>query len=398
MWPIVAAGSGDGKPCAVEIVAGVSVARLPVMDLRNHFSDPFLPPFCPNPNCLYHNTLTPGWRFKRAGFFTRLSAPHRVQRLTCLHCRRSFSSQSFASSYWLKRPDLPQRIFMKSVGGMANRQIARDVRAAPSTIDRILARIGRHCLLFHTHLTAGARPQGDLVLDGFESFEFSQYHPFHHHLLVEADTSFFWHFSDSPLRRKGRMTNQQKRRRDQREQRLGRPDPKAVEKDVHHLLQTVLDRETEVSVRSDDHRAYPRACRGLTCRIRRFVTPSRERRDADNPLFEINLLDLLIRHSQANHKRETIAASKRRQGSAERLAILLVWRNYMKHRWEKRCRQTPAMLKGMLERPLRVEDVLRTRLFRTRIVLPERWAHYYERLVTTPALGRNRPHELKYAF
>ncbi len=125
---------------------------------------------------------------------------------------------------------------MKTVGGMANRQIARDVRAAPSTIDRLIARLGRHCLLLHIQLIAGVRPQGDLVLDGFESFEFSQYFPFHHHLLVEADTSFFWHFTDSPLRRKGRMTDQQKRRREQLEQRLGRPDPKAVEKDVQHLL------------------------------------------------------------------------------------------------------------------------------------------------------------------
>jgi len=151
-------------------------------------------------------------------------------------------------------------------------------------------------------------------------------------------------------------------------------------------------------VRSDDHRAYPRAFRGLTFRIRHRITPSTDRRDADNPLFEINLLDLLIRHSQANHKRETIAASKRRQASSERLAILLVWRNYIKHRWEKRCRQTPAMLKGMLERPLRVEDVLRGRLFRSRIALPERWARYYERGVITLALGRNRRHELKKAF
>jgi IS30 family transposase len=33
---------------------------------------------------------------------------------------------------------------------MANRQIARDLRVAPSTIDRQLARLGRHCLLYHT--------------------------------------------------------------------------------------------------------------------------------------------------------------------------------------------------------------------------------------------------------
>ena len=367
------------------------------MDARDHSTGRFQPSFCPNPNCLYHNALTSGWRFKRAGFFTRLITPHRVQRFTCLHCRRSFSSQTFAATYWLKRPDLPQLIFMKTVGGMANRQIARDVRAAPSTIDRLIASIGRHCMLLHTQFIAGVRPQGDLVLDGFESYEFSQYHPFHHHLLVEADTSFFWYFSDSPLRRKGRMTDQQKRRREQLERRLGRPDPSAVEKDVRHLLETVLAHESEARLRSDDHRAYPRAFRGLDCLIRHLITSAKERRDADNQLFEINLLDLILRHGQANHKRETIAASKRRQGSSERMVIFLTWRNYMNYRRQKRCRQTPAMLKRMLERPLRVQEVLKERLFRTRIALSQRWAQYYERSVITPALERNRRHELKYA-
>ena len=70
----------------------------------------------------------------------------------------------------------------------------------------------------------------------------------------------------------------------------------------------------------------------------------------------------------------------------------------MKRRWEKRCRQTPAMLKGMLARPLRVVDILSERLFPTRIALPERWRQYYGRLVTTAALPRQRRHELKYAF
>jgi hypothetical protein len=43
---------------------------------------------------------------------------------------------------------------------------------------------------------------------------------------------------------------------------------------------------------------------------------SRALRDTRNPLFAINLLDLLIRHSGANHKRETIAFSKRRQSAS----------------------------------------------------------------------------------
>ncbi len=358
----------------------------------------FTPPFCPNPSCRHHRGLTDGWRLKRAGFFRRLVQPHRIQRFTCLHCRRSFSSQTFSTSYWLKRPDLPARLFMRAVGGMANRQIARDLRIAPATVDRQLARLGRHCLLLHTRLCGQARPRGPLVLDGFESFEFSQYHPFQHHLLVEAQSSFFWHFTDSPLRRKGRMTDAQKRRRQRLETELGRPDPKAVEKDVTSLLQTVLDQECAVTLRSDDHKAYPRALRNLECQFHHQVTPSRQRRDADNPLFEINLLDLLIRHSQANHRRQTIAWSKRRQSSAERLAVLLVWRNYVKCRWEKRCRQSPAMLKGMLASRLTVREVLKERLFRTQIDLPQRWAEYYRRAVETLAVPNGRRHELTYAF
>lgn len=358
----------------------------------------FTPPFCPNPNCPFHRGFAALWRWKRAGCFRRLAPPHRIQRFTCLACRRSFSSQTFHTTYYLKRPDVLPQLFFKTVGGMANRQLARDLRVAPATVDRQLARLGRHCLLLHARLCARTRPQGDLVLDGFESFEFSQYHPFHHHLLVEADTGFWWSFSDSPLRRKGRMTDPQKRRRDQLEARLGRPDPQAVPKDVHHLLQTVLDGQAAVTLRSDDHRAYPRACRGLRCRIRHQVTSSRQRRDAANPLFEANLLDLLIRHSQAGHRRETIAWPKRRQGSAERLAVLLVWRNYVKWRWEKRGRQTPAMLKGLLKHRLTVAEILQERLFRTRIPLPQRWAEYYDRRVETAALPVNRRHELKYAY
>lgn len=358
----------------------------------------FTPPFCPNPNCPFHTGLHPDWRYKRAGFFHRLAPVHRIQRFTCRHCRRSFSSQTFQTDYWLKRPDVLPQLFFKTVGGMANRQIARDLRVAPATVDRQLSRLGRHCLLLHTLRRAAAQPRGELVLDGFESFEFSQYHPFHHHLLVAADSSFWWAFTDSPLRRKGRMTDAQKRQRDRLEQRLGRPDPRAVEKDVRQLLHTSLAGVPEITLRSDDHRAYPRALRGLACRIRHRITSSRERRDARNPLFEANLLDLLIRHSQAGHRRQTIAWPKRRQGSAERLAVLLVWRNYVKWRWEKRCRQTPAMIEGLLSGPLTVGEILGQRLFRTRIALPERWAQYYDRAVETAALPVNRRHELKYAY
>jgi len=67
--------------------------------------------------------------------------PYRIQRFRCLHCQRSFSSQTFSTTYWLKRPDILPQLFMKTIGAMANRQIARVLEVAPNTVDRQLGRL-----------------------------------------------------------------------------------------------------------------------------------------------------------------------------------------------------------------------------------------------------------------
>jgi hypothetical protein len=288
---------------------------------------------------------------------------------------------------------------MKTTGGMANRQIARDLRVSPETINRHIARLGRHCLLFHNRMMRDSGPFNQVVIDGFESFEYSQYFPIHHHVAVEKGTDFFIYFTDSELRRKGRMTDHQRKRRKQQESVLGRPDPKAIERDMRQLLEVVLAKGSAATVFSDDHPAYKRSLAAHEIPIDHRVTPGSARRDKNNSLWEVNLLDLLIRHSNANHKRETIAWSKRRQSSAERLAILLVWRNYMKGRREKvRGSPTPAMERGMMAKPLTMSEILKKRLFRTKCELPPRWSEYYEREVRTRAIAQNRVHSLKMAY
>lgn len=288
---------------------------------------------------------------------------------------------------------------MKTIGGMANRQIARDLAVSPKTIDDRLSRLGRHCMLFHwRHMEEGTAPRS-IAVDGFESFELSQYHPFHHHVAVEKHTDFFVYFTDSELRRKGRMTPRQKQRRCQLERQFGRPDPQAVRKDMTELLTVSLKGRSRASVFSDDHRSYPLALRRVACQVDHHITSSRAYRDRSNQLWEINLLDVLIRHSGANHHRETIAWSKRRQASAERLAIFLVWRNYLKGRREKdRASPSPAMVRGTAGRVYQLDDVFAGRIFRTHVDLPPRWATYYERTVKTRALGLHRRHALKYAY
>ncbi|MBK6734359.1 MAG: helix-turn-helix domain-containing protein [bacterium] len=114
---------------------------------------------------------------------------------------------------------------MKTVGCMANRQIARELRVAPSTIDRQLARLGRHCLLYHTQQMQDAKPASTVAIDGFVTFEHSQFWPFHHHPAVEPESDFIVYFTDSEVRRSGSMTDAQKRKRERLEQQYGRPDP-----------------------------------------------------------------------------------------------------------------------------------------------------------------------------
>jgi len=368
------------------------------MDRRNPYHRDWQPPFCPNHNCKYHRLLGPSWPYKKTGFYYRKTPPYRVPRFLCKTCQRSFSCQTFSPDYWLKRPDLLPKLMTKTCGCMANRQIARDLKVSPSTIDRQLSRLGRHCLLFHQQMLEYLSAPQDITIDGFESFELSQYYPFHHHLAVDNQTGFFIWFTDSPLRRKGRMTLFQKQRRAELEGRHGRPDPQAVQKDMRDLLQQVTRGSKQIIIRSDEHRVYQQVIRNLDGAVYHRVTSAQERRDKRNLLWEVNLLDLLIRHSSANHKRETLAWSKRRQSSAERLAVFLVWRNYVNFRWQKRCKTTPAMAAGVCKRALNVAEILKQRLFPSLVRLKGRWLEYYRRKVRTPALGVNREHQLKYAI
>lgn len=359
----------------------------------------WVPPHCPNPNCSFFNNSGRPWPFKRKGFYTRRSRPQRIQRFTCLACRRHFSTQTFSTSYWQKRPDLIARIVMMVVGCMGNRQIARALSVSPSTVAHQIARLGRHCLLAQAReLARIGDALHEIAIDGFETFEWSQYFPFHHNVAVDVASGYFLYHTDSPLRRKGRMTAHQKAQRRVLEARLGRPDPRAVETGVRELLEAIVPDQGSVTIRSDDHRAYPRALAALDRDLTHRITSSRQRRDRRNPLWEINVLDLVIRHSTAAHKRETIAWAKRRQASVEKLSIFQVWRNYLKRRREKGGRVTAAMLLGLARRPWRLRDLLKERIFYEKVGLSRRWQAYYRRRLETRALTVNRIHDRTYAF
>ena len=366
----------------------------------------FRPPHCPNPDCRFHRP-SPTWRPLRRGTYTRRSDGARFPRFSCPTCGRSFSSRTFSATYCLRYRHLLLRIASLAVSGAALRPIARELTISHATVARHLARVGRHCLLFHWRLLADARIHEPLVVDGFETFEYSQYFPFHINFAVGADSWFQYFFTDSPLRRKGRLTAAQRVRRAELEAALGRPDPKAVERGMAELLEPLLVRVAgpTLVLHSDDHPAYPRALARLRQSvaprpaIEHHVTSATERRTRSNPLFPVNLTDLLHRHLSANHRRETIAFSKRRQAALERAALVGVWRNCIKRQRENGPAETCAMRAGLMPEPSGWSRILRRRLFPHHSALPASWAEYYWRRVKTAIYGeRQATHACLYAF
>ncbi len=356
------------------------------------------PPHCPNERCPSRGEPTACWRWVRAGCFRRLAAPHRIQRFRCDHCGRHFSEQTFRTSYWLKRPELLAPLFHDLVGCSGFRQIARKHAASPQTVALHAARLGRHAQLFHETL----RPKGEirepLCLDGLQSFEFSQYHPTLYHVVVGQRSHYCYGFTHSELRRSGRMTTRQKRRRAELEREFGRPDPRSVEREVARLLAVVAPTPQALELHTDEHTDYPRALRRLAhLQVTHRTLSSRSARTSRNPLFAVNLLDLLVRHSGANHKRETIAFSKRRQSALSRLWVFVVWRSYVKWFSERRGRETPAMRAAVCAQRWSVERILAQRLFPWTVTLPACWRDAYWGLTPTRRIRQLRAHRARYA-
>jgi len=354
----------------------------------------FRPPFCPSPRCRFHLNGA-GWRWIRWGSYRRDCEPRSIPRFRCRHCGVGFSAQTFSTTYYLKRPELQLAIFHRVLACSGYRQISREARCAPTTVMGQMARLGRHALLALELHRAGHEPDEPIVIDGFESFAFSQYHPLHLNLAVGARSHFVYAFTHSELRRKGRMSARQKRVRASIERTFGRPDPRAIEKGIVDLLRLTARTSGDLTVRSDEHPAYPRALGRLTDhRIHHEMTPSVLARTHLNPLFPVNNLDLQLRHNSANHKRETIAFSKRNQSVIERAALLILWRNYSKEFSENHGGGSPAMRAGIASSKISPKALLTSRLFPSRIRLPDPWRDYYERSVPTRRIRNPRSHRL----
>ena len=116
------------------------------------------------------------------------------------------------------------------------------------------------------------------------------------------------------------------------------------------------------------------------------VPRSAEAMARDRAMAPIDHLHQLMRHTCAEHKRETIAFGRRLESVLGRGFLTAVWRNWVKGRSERAPdRRTPAMLLGLAKEPWTWERVLARRLFPTREGLREIDRRLYQRTWTTNA-------------
>ncbi|NIM01032.1 MAG: hypothetical protein GTN89_09025 [Acidobacteria bacterium] len=277
----------------------------------------------------------------------------------------------------MKRPELLLPVANLLVSGCAHRQIARHVGCAPSTVTRLSVRLGLHAKRFlDLSTTRLAEIDEPIVFDHFETFVRSQQERLGIATPVGQRSWYVYALRGAGhLRLKGRSQKKPALKSDPKPMLPGAMIDSTL-RTLEHLLRRA---PRGLDLISDDHPAYRAAVRRLAPRrlVRHtaFANPGRSpghkgtlAHARNRALFAVDLLHKLLRHSQAHHRRETIAFGRRRASVLGRAALFAVWRNMIKLVSERRpTRRTPAMRLGLTSRPWTWAEVFARRLFVRRI-------------------------------
>jgi transposase-like protein len=317
----------------------------------------FTPFRCPHADCRAHRDPYPGF-FVRDGFYRPRCRSHPVPRFRCRACDRGFSRQTFRADRRQKKPFINAACLDLMVACVGLRQAARVLRVARRTVERRFDWLARHAVEFQANRLATARLPGPFQLDELETFEANRYQPVTVAVLIERSSLFIVATAVGALRRKGRLTREQRRRRAAHEAHHGRR-PSQSRTAVHAVLSRLhAVAPPTVVLESDEKPLYGHLGRRLLGPRFTWLTHSASaRRDRRNPLFPINHTNARLRHFLARLRRRTWCVTKRRDWLQAHLRIAMLWSNFCRG-ITNRTGTTPAQAVAVAPRAYRPEEVL----------------------------------------
>lgn len=328
------------------------------------------PEFCPNPSCRFHDRQRADehqWYVRFGRFHTR--ARGEIQRFRCRACGKTCSTQTFSIHYWTHSTnDLTWLLgYLSCCSGM--RQIGRVAGVTHRVILNRCRRLARNALAIMDSALEHLDLREDVAMDGFESFTRSQYHPNNITHITGSRSQFIYAAVHTLFRRKGSMTDAQKRQRALIDA-VWKPSS-TIRSDCRELLAglapaidaacaTAAEAGTHLTLDTDMHNAYPKAIASLPQLARRLAdrslrhrrTSSKAPRTRRNPLFAVNYVDRQLRSSVAEYVRETVRQGREVNSQMERSAIFMMLHNFATpHRVDGRARaaswQTHADVAGV---------------------------------------------------
>jgi transposase-like protein len=332
----------------------------------------FRPPHCPLDSC--RSSSRPSFRYRSRGSFRRDCDGRTVQRFLCLHCRRSFSTQTFRVDYRLRRPTLWTAVFEGLVSKLTLRQMARLRHCSRKSLALRLVRFGEHCRAFHLERLERAQRRGGLPgrfqLDELETYEHDRrLCPLSVPVLMERRSYFVVCAQAAPLPARGSLRPKDQERKEKRDLQLGvrRSGSRAAVARSFELLKHVAGGTARLELQTDEKPSYAseaRRCFGASLNHKRYS--SRAPRVHGSPLFPINHTLAQMRDSISRLVRRTWASSKRARFLDLHQWIWIAWRNYVRGITNEAPRTTPAMALRVFPVQLSISELVALRVFRSR--------------------------------
>jgi hypothetical protein len=326
------------------------------------------PEFCPNPECPLHDrTLArTGQWFQHYGFYHSQSGG-KTRRFYCKYCGRTSSSRTFSLHYWTHRKidfrDLDDRL--NSCAGY--RQIGRSLSVSYRVVKNRVLRLARNYMNLLDTSYVGFPLTEDIAFDGFESYMRSQYIPDNFNIAVGCTSQVPYAFTLSLFRRRGSMTDQQRRNRTALDA-IWRPPPGDLIASCRVVFRDILSiylNRPELSpfvLTTDKKPEYRTALKSLPewrhlrelGLVEHRTVSSRLPRTRKNPLFPVNYLDREIRKNSAAHVRETVRGDREVTMTMSRMVITLGYHTFRKpyridNRTENKDVQTHAEVVNLLD-------------------------------------------------